>query len=307
MAAGLEGLMMTVMRTFAAVLLVGAAFANGEDVVFFDSKDAPATAWRATGLGVQRMDTTVLFTENDPAAKGGHAHVTPFMPYVQDADIECKLNGLAGGTCAVQLQFISGEGNALQTVDLFQFKGPGKEKLEKLPDAPDGTKGVTLKIALTDQDGAKAQLGLLRYAYPLHGRKKLADEDAIKGDVWQIESLEKIPGPGPKTFGLRAGDKTGSILFTPQFPWSANNGSRLFIHLPTVTKGTVTVQVQPLDDGNQALPAVDAIPAVGAGWHTVDLGSLNLDAMTTKLVLKFWLGGEQDAKFSLDRLVVVAQ
>jgi hypothetical protein len=66
------------------------------------------------------------------------------------------------------------------------------------------------------------------------------------------------------------------------------------------------VQVQPLDDGNQALPAIDAIASVGAGWHTVDLGALKLDEMTTKIVLKFWLGGEPAAKFSLDRFVVVA-
>jgi hypothetical protein len=299
--------MRTGIRPWAVMFMAAVALASrvdAADLVLFDALEADAEEWAASGLAVQRMGTMLLFTENNASGAEGAASVKQPLAYLRDGNLTFAVNGLTGGRGALDLVFYSATGASMASTTLAEFKGQAKVNLDSLPEAPAGAAAISFKVNLSGYDGAKAQIGALRYSLPLKGKKPIADEDEIKGERWKIESLQRTKGSGPRRYTLKPGDKSGCILFDMPLAWSAGNGMHVVLHLPLVEKGKVTVQAQPLDEGNQALAPVDVLQGIGPGWHAVDLGALNLDEATRTIVLKFWLFGESDASFAMDRLIV---
>lgn len=287
-----------------AGLMAAGSMAWGEELVLFDAQRAPEEAWSWSDAKIQRRSDQLIVSEINKAGDYGNVFVDTHYPYHPDAVLSVDVRSVLNGSYTIQVLAFQGETH-IHTVDPIKNSVSTGSRALPMRDLklPPETQSVRFKVWVAGAEGAAIALGNLRYSRTIEAEQIVLDEPLKTLTYWEADGTIPELVDGGVRVTLEEGAGFGSLLYEPMR--TRRDGGQLMIHAPRVHYGTITIQLVCFDRDHLYLESVDAIRAVGAGWHGVSLGGVKWPDRTAYYKVKIWLGGEPGAEAVIGRLLEI--
>ncbi len=290
------------MVLIALCVWLGAPVVWAEELILFDAQRAAEEAWSWSDAKIQRRGDQLVIVENNKSGDYGNVFVDTHYPYHPDAVLAVDVRSVLNGTYTIQVLAFQGETH-IHTVDPIKNSASTGSRALPMRDLklPPETQSVRFKVWVAGAEGAAIALGNLRYSRMIETDQIVLDEPMKTLTYWEADGTSPELVEGGIRVTLAEGASFGSLLYEPMR--ARRDDGQLMIHTPRVHYGTITIQLVCFDRDHLYLESVDAIRAVGTGWHGVSLAGVKWPDRTAHYKVKIWLGGEPGAEAKLARLL----
>ena len=295
------------MRSRIGWLLLGLAISlesSAETLELFNARTAPEEAWSWSDARARKRGDRVIITEINKQGSLGNVFPERRFPYHPGAELQFECRDMTGGAYSLQVMAFAGD-TPIGTLDLIKESATGGRHIFRLAERglDPKTQSILFMVGVGGVVGATVELDELRYMIEFPAENIAFDERFVAPGRWTPEHASLAQGSSGLVLSLQTGHAYGNLLLDSLL--ARDDASWLLLHAPTVSAGTLTIQVVAFDDQGQYLSSVDAVPAVSAGWHGVRLGQLDWPAGATQFKVKFWLGGSPGANATIARVLLL--
>lgn len=297
---------MNTTRKWMALLLVWstAGALSAEEIELFNAQTAPEEAWSWSDARIRKQDNRLVVTEINKQGMVGNVFPENRFPYHPGGVVALDVESVPSGSYTFQVMAFAGA-TPIFTVEPVKDStqaGPFEIPLAKL-NLPPETQSILFKLWVGNAEGASAVLKNLRYTVPVAPDVVLLDERFASPTDWTASDCVLASATQGVRMSLSEGKSFGNILLNQTLGWDDN--AWLLVHAPEVSAGTITLQLAAFNGMGEYLESVDAIHAVGAGWHGIRLGQVAWPQGTLKFQVKLWLGGASESSAVFDRLLLM--
>ncbi|MFH0953123.1 MAG: hypothetical protein V1873_02205 [Verrucomicrobiota bacterium] len=288
-----------------AGLLFGAARLGAEEMVLFNMKTTGADAW-SWGQAQASWDAgELVVTENNKLKAHGDIFLSDRLPYLPGGEVLMDVGQVLAGSYTLQVLAFQGNSFLLSSDLIHDALKPGPRTATlNTAGLPPFTDGILFKIWVANAEGAAIRIKDFKYFATLDPTNLIYDRVVEATTPVELDRLTWTPVENAgATIALITNESYGSVLFTDPIP-KPDTGT-LMIQIPSVKRGSLTVQFAALDGAGQYLSALDVIKRVGAGWRSTQLASLSWPEGTKSFQIKIWLEGVEEASATITRLIVL--
>lgn len=295
----------------AALLLVGAERAHGEDLTLFSAATAGADAWGWGDAKIKKeLGGGFSIRENNLKTTVGDVYVLERFAYLPDGVVELNVDKVLAGNYTVQVLAFKGEANIGSADLVTQAKTGGKlQFVLNTVKLPAETSMIGFKIWVGGAKGAAIVLNDLKYTLSIPTEKIAYDKPITSNSTdMMTDKTSWAPGDNGGKISLKSNDPADLIgsAVLPDVMKNPKDGT-LLLHVPAVENGNITIQLVAFDDKAAYLNSVEVINKVGAGWHAVRLNQVQWPEGTDSFKVKIWIGGVAGsiATATVQRVMVV--
>ncbi len=290
-----------------AVLLamIGAAMALAEDLEIFNAQTAPEAGWGWSEARIRKRGDKLIVTEINKTGVVGSVYFDQRFPLLSAGRVVLDVEAVPSGVYTLQVLSFLGSSPLLSDEPVKNSNRPGRFDISvsdlKLPTE---AQSILFKLWLGQSEGANMILNNLRYYIPLPPEDVIFDDHFADSAKWSATDSILRPFSSGYEMTLSEGKPYGNILLNHDF--ASDGHSWLLVHIPKVERGTITVQLVAFDSNGDYSQSIDAIVAVGAGWHGVRTDSIEWPPKVGKFQVKIWLGGDSNCSAEFARLLLIA-
>ncbi len=275
-----------------------------ESIELFNARTAPEEAWGWSDARIRDKGDRLVVTEINKRGSLGNVFPEHRFPYHPRAEIHLDCREAPIGAYSFQVMAFAGDTLIGAAEPIKDAASGGRHRFGMAGLAlPPETQAVLFKIWVSGAEGASVVLDQLRYTLPVAPADILFDESFDDAGPWTAEHAEIARDGTGVRMTLRDGRAFGNFLIEPLL--ARRDGAWLLVHTPEVRGGTLTIQLAAFDAGGEYIGSVDALPAVGGGWHGIRLGLVNWPDGAEQFRVKIWLSGAPAASARVDRLLLL--